>query len=84
MDMMGYTRCKIYLYASAENASIDLTIQGAPNEDGPYMLELGERASIRGATADFSFVLHDISRYLVIEVLRMTGNWTIWAVPMQA
>jgi hypothetical protein len=82
MDMCGYSHCRIYLIGSTDNASIDLEIKGAPNESGPYLQELGEHASLRGVTADTSFVLRDISRYLVIEVPRLTGGWTIWAVPM--
>ncbi|WP_372635498.1 hypothetical protein [Cohnella sp.] len=84
MDMHGYSRCRIYVLRSTENASIDLVIKGAPNEYGPYLQELGEQASQCDVTSDLSFVLRDISRYLVIEIPRLTGSWTIWAVPIHA
>lgn len=84
MDFLGFTSCRIYLYASSPDASIGFTIMGAPNESGPYMRELGELASQQAVASDTSFVLHYISRYLIIEVARQTGSWTIWAVPMRA
>ncbi|MCR2804859.1 hypothetical protein [Paenibacillus soyae] len=83
MDMEGYARCRVYLLAAGDEDEIDVTLLGAPNEDGPYLEEISELARRFGVKGSVSYVMEDISRYLIVEATRLQGNWTIWVVPMR-
>lgn len=82
MDMLGYARCRVYLLASGPGCEIDVAIQGAPNEDGPYLDEICGQAKRMGVTDSVSYILQDISRFLIVDASRIKGSWTVWVVPM--
>lgn len=82
MDMYDFSACRIYLLP-AGTGSIDITIKGSPNENGVYLQELSENSRKTAITTGTSFMLENISRYLLLEAANQQGSWTIWVVPMK-
>lgn len=83
MDLKGFSRCRVYIQ-SATGGHIDVTIKGAPNENGMYTDELSTEARKTGITESVSYVLENTSRYLQVHCAGLTGSWMVWVVPQRS
>lgn len=82
MDMYYFSACRVYVHPAAAG-TIDITIKGSPNEGGVYLQEIDVNSSKSGITASTSFVLENVSRYIVVEASNQQGSWSVWVVPIE-